>query len=247
MPDNQPILVSVIMPALNVAAFIEEAIDSVIRQNVSNIELLIVDDESVDETTTIVNDKISQYGSQIRLIEQKHQGVSAARNTALQVARGRYIAFLDSDDIWPDDMLAYHLGFLSQNDHECGVRGLISSFKLANESEQFDPSKASPPFRCTQLGPTVVRRDVFDRLGMFDTTLTYGEDTDWFLRASEAGITLVDSERLSLYYRRRTGSLTDRENSSKLTLFGVLKKTIDRKKAQKAIAGDSQCSTSPLQ
>jgi hypothetical protein len=71
--------------------------------------------------------------------------------------------------------------------------------------------------------------------------LTNGEDTDWFLRASEAGISIVKSERVSLYYRRRTGSLSDRENSSTLTLFGVLKKTIDRKKAQRAVAGDSQC------
>jgi glycosyltransferase involved in cell wall biosynthesis len=241
MPDSQPILVSVIMPAWNMAAFIEEAIDSVMRQNVTNLELLIVDDESVDDTTTIVNDKIRHYGSKIRLITQKHQGVSAARNTALQVAQGKYIAFLDSDDIWPDGILSHHLEFLSQNANACGVRGLISSFKLANDSEQFDPSKASPPFRCTQLGPTVVHRDVFNRLGMFDTTLTHGEDTDWFLRAFEAGVSIVNSERVSLYYRRRTGSLTDRENSSTLTLFSVLKKTIDRKKAQRAIAGDSQC------
>jgi glycosyltransferase involved in cell wall biosynthesis len=99
--ENIVPLVSVIMPAYNRADTIVRAIDSVRAQTIENWELIVVDDGSTDETASLVCDT----DSRIRLIRQNNEGISGARNTGLKASKGKYIAFLDSDDEW----LAHHL------------------------------------------------------------------------------------------------------------------------------------------
>ena len=89
-------LVSVIIPSYNRAHFIAETIESVLRQTHRNIEIIIIDDGSVDETRSVVE----RFGSKVRYVWQENAGVGAARNHGLRLARGKYIAFLDSDDLW---------------------------------------------------------------------------------------------------------------------------------------------------
>ncbi|MBC1503152.1 glycosyltransferase family 2 protein [Listeria booriae] len=96
--------ISIIMPSYNSAKTIERAIQSVLAQTYQNLELLIIDDDSSDETCHIIQ-KIAD--ERIRLIRLKQNGGSAvARNTGIEVATGRYIAFLDSDDSWHPKKLA---------------------------------------------------------------------------------------------------------------------------------------------
>ncbi len=95
---KQP-LVSVVVPAFNRAYCLERTIESALRQTYGNVEVLIVDDGSTDETAALVE---RRYGddSRVRYLHQSNQGVAAARNTGLAAVRGEYIALLDSDDIW---------------------------------------------------------------------------------------------------------------------------------------------------
>src|SRR5690348_3578656 len=88
--------VSVIIPARNAAQFICESIESVLEQTLQPCEILVIDDGSIDGTAAIVE----KFGSPIRLLKQKHQGVSAARNLGVREARGEYVAFLDADDVF---------------------------------------------------------------------------------------------------------------------------------------------------
>lgn len=88
--------VSVIIPTYNHAAYLREAVDSARRQTAPPFEIIVVDDGSTDETPRI----LAAYGDRIRTIRQENQGVAAARNAGLAAARGDYVAFLDSDDIW---------------------------------------------------------------------------------------------------------------------------------------------------
>ena len=96
-------LISVLMPAWNVAPFIGAAITSVLRQTLPNIELLVVDDGSTDATASIV---LAQTDFRVRLLRQANAGVSAARNLAMAEAQGQTLLFLDADDLLAPDALA---------------------------------------------------------------------------------------------------------------------------------------------
>ena len=110
-------LVSVIMPNYNGANFIKEAIESVLAQTYQNWELLIVDDASNDNSNKIITKFIKQDSSSVRLIElDKNSGVAVARNKGIEIASGRYIAFLDTDDLWLPNKLEVQLKFMRDND-----------------------------------------------------------------------------------------------------------------------------------
>ncbi|HCY26764.1 MAG TPA: hypothetical protein DHV00_00145, partial [Alteromonas macleodii] len=91
--------VSVIMPAYNSSSFIEESISSILDQTFENLELIIIDDGSTDETLSIAK-KWAETDNRIVVLSQKNKGVSAARNTAISKATGEILAFCDSDDVW---------------------------------------------------------------------------------------------------------------------------------------------------
>ena len=121
----QEVKVSVIMPAYNSEVYIRESIDSVLAQSFTDFELIVVDDGSTDTTAAIVE---SYTDSRIRLIRQPNRGVSEARNTGIEAARGQYITFLDSDDLYYPDFLKtlYHL-----------IRSNQAEMSFSNYSESF--------------------------------------------------------------------------------------------------------------
>lgn len=123
-------LVSIITPMYKGAAFVGETIKSVISQTYTEWEMIIVDDCSPDSGAGI-NEVKNFDDSRIHLIESKvNRGSSGARNIALQEAKGRYIAFLDSDDIWHSDFLAKQLAFMQQNDAAL----VFSSYRRIDEN-----------------------------------------------------------------------------------------------------------------
>lgn len=109
-------LVSVITPAYNAARFIAETIESVLNQTYENWEMIIVDDCSQDETTSIIK-KYQAQDERIQLITLKeNSGSAVARNTAMDHAKGKYLAFLDSDDKWLPEKLAKQVAFMEEKD-----------------------------------------------------------------------------------------------------------------------------------
>lgn len=114
-PDGAP-LVSVITAAFNAERFISETIATVQAQSLKDWEMLIADDASSDGTADIVQ-RFSEQDPRVRLIRQpRNSGVSAARNRALAEARGRFIAFLDSDDLWQSEKLERQVKFMTKHD-----------------------------------------------------------------------------------------------------------------------------------
>lgn len=107
-------LVSIIMPSYNSGKFIAESIRSVIAQTHTNWELLIVDDCSKDNTTDIIRNFASDPRIKLQILE-KNSGAGIARNTAVSLSKGKYIAFLDSDDLWKPEKLDKQLQFMAEN------------------------------------------------------------------------------------------------------------------------------------
>lgn len=108
-------LVSIIMPTYNCAKFIGETIKSVIAQTYSNFELIIVDDCSKDNTKDVVNSFDDERIKYHRL--EKNSGAAVARTTAMNMAKGKYMAFLDSDDLWMENKLEHQLKFMKDNNY----------------------------------------------------------------------------------------------------------------------------------
>lgn len=116
MTETTKPLVSVITPAYNAERFIGETIESVIKQTYKNWEMIIVDDQSTDNTIEIVK-SYADRDSRIKFIQlEKNSGSAIARNTAMDYARGRYLAFLDSDDLWMENKLERQVAFMQEND-----------------------------------------------------------------------------------------------------------------------------------
>ena len=124
--------VTIIMPSYNSEKFIIESVESVLVQTYSNWELIIVDDCSPDDSNKIIT-KYVDNDSRIKLIKlQKNSGPAVARNTAIEVASGRYIAFLDSDDVWLPNKLETQINFMHDND----LAFTYSSYRLVGEDNE---------------------------------------------------------------------------------------------------------------
>ncbi|MEM7431054.1 MAG: glycosyltransferase [Pseudomonadota bacterium] len=116
--------VTVVMPAYNVSQFIEGAINSVLEQSYADFELLIVNDGSTDDTLAICQ---GFDDSRIRIIDQQNRGLAGARNSGIREARGTYVAFIDSDDLWRTDKLEQHVRHLDTHP-DVGVSYSASQF-----------------------------------------------------------------------------------------------------------------------
>lgn len=180
--------ISVILPTFNRAWSLRIAIESVLRQNHPNFELIIVDDGSTDETEPI----LAEYRGRIRAIRQKNRGVSAARNRGIEEARGRLIAFLDSDDRWLPGKLTAQAAFFAdhpdalicQTEERWIRRGVHVNPRRRHQKRSgmiFIPS-----LELCLISPSAVmiRRKLLDRVGLFDESLPACEDYDLWLRVT---------------------------------------------------------------
>ena len=124
-------LVSIIMPNYNGEKYIEESLNTVLNQTYKNWELLIIDDCSKDKSVEIIREKYND--KRIKLIELKeNKGSSHARNIGLEISKGKYIAFLDSDDLWLDEFLEKQVRFLKENE----VSLVYSSYYIIDENSE---------------------------------------------------------------------------------------------------------------
>ncbi|MGD1871437.1 MAG: glycosyltransferase family 2 protein [Mastigocoleus sp.] len=122
-------IVSVIVPAYNAEAFISRTLESILSQTYKNIEVIIVDDGSQDNTVNIVKNFIKR-DQRIRLLQQENSGVASARNLAIAHACGEYIAPIDADDIWYPENIEKQIESISNSDSSVGLVYAWSSICL---------------------------------------------------------------------------------------------------------------------
>lgn len=157
-------LVSVIMPAYNASRFIREAVQSALGQSHRNIELIVVDDASSDDTAEVVRREVAIDG-RVRLLDNRFgKGAAGARNTAIEQARGRYIAFLDADDVWYPEKVCIQLKLLADSRAPL----VFSAFDLMDEAGCATGRTRTAP-ACISYRQ-LLRRNVIGCLtAMFDT------------------------------------------------------------------------------
>ena len=184
-------VVSVLMPCWNRDRFVADAIRSVLAQTFTNLELIVVDDGSTDGTREVV---ASFPDSRLRCLHREHRGISAALNAGLAAARGRYIARLDSDDLWRPEMLATQVAVLEARPDVDLVYSRAectdSNWKLLDMTWGYPLRFPGETFRsmvyndCTCNITVVCRRECFDRVGAYDESLETSEDLDMWLRVA---------------------------------------------------------------
>ena len=222
---NTP-LVSVIIPVFNGAAYIEEALASIAAQKYPALDLILVDDGSLDNSAFIAQVFCHQTGLPLRTISQANLGPSAARNQGIRAARGELVAFLDADDLWNPAKLHTQLGFLLTHPENQVIWGQVQMFSSQNQQRTL----LGQPWLGPNTGCLLIRRAVFEQVGLFDETMRSGEDLDWCLRMRENGLAyLVHPEVVLEYRRHETNSWLAQTNPQKSTLL-ALKKKLERQR-----------------
>ena len=195
-------LISIIMPTYNRAAYIEEALASIKRQTFQDFEIIVVDDGSTDNTKEIAERYVG-----IRYIYQEHGGISKARNTAIKAARGKWIATLDSDDLWKEEKLQKQIDYLRMHPDCRIVYTAFSNFTDIPENELGERQKELLHSDIKWYLPSaLIDARLFAEIGMFDENLVYGEDTDWNLRLRFFKVDMEHCLEEALYLRRVHGS-----------------------------------------
>jgi glycosyltransferase involved in cell wall biosynthesis len=208
-------LVSIIIPNYNNAEFLKSSVSSALLQDYPNIEVIVVDDGSTDDSVTI----LKEFGSKIRILQQSNSGAAAARNLGIKNASGEFLAFLDSDDIWRTSKITTQMMKINTSDYGLvycslqefylnGSRGLIHNTKFEGYCYKYFkwyPSRAIIVGGCSTA---LIRKSILGESVFFDESFSgVGEDLDFFrrvCRVTKVGYTpevLVD-------YRRHSASLS---------------------------------------
>jgi glycosyltransferase involved in cell wall biosynthesis len=213
-------LITAIIPTYNRAAEVCRAIDSVLAQTYRNIEVIVVDDGSTDDTQV----RLQAYAGRVRVVKQTNAGPGAARNHGVRLSSGDIVAFLDSDDVWLPPKLERQNSIMQRagGTIPCCLCNAIFRFTDGTEMASFDRAGFSPRYgdgiweNVTEVllnsfvlfnQTAAIRRDVFERLGGFDETFWCLEDHDLALRLSLEGGWGYTTEPLVIWLEGADGSL----------------------------------------
>ena len=228
-------LVSVMIGVYNCEDYLAEAIESVLAQTYSPIELIVVDDGSTDGTPQVAQ----SYGPRLRYAFQERGGMGAGRNHAVSLASGSYFAFLDADDRFRPTKIEKQLDAFASDPQLDVVFGRMTEFISPDldrdAAARLRPPVADAPWPTPNL--MLVRREAFERVGPFSTSLRVGIGVDWYARAIELGLKQEMIDDIVLERRLHTQNNGIREQASRSQYLHVLKASIDRRRAN-AAAGD---------
>ena len=207
---NDFLMVSIVTPAYNAAAFLPETIRSVQQQSYQHWEMLVIDDGSTDSTAAIAQ-QYAATDSRIRLVSQANSGVSAARNKGVNLSEGELIAFLDADDRWLPEKLAAHVEFMRSHPEASASFARAELIRLDGSSTH----RTTQNFACCVAmqdvlynNPTittsniVIYKTVFETLGGFDESMAHDEDIELLFRLLyQPEFELMGIDRILLQYR----------------------------------------------
>ena len=204
-------LISVLMPAYNAEQYIKEALDSIFATDYPNLDVIVVNDGSTDDTAKIVE----EYPAKIRLYHQENQGIPITRNRTLDLVQGDLFTFLDADDWWLPHKLKVQLPLMDTAEITLG-----HSRKILDQA----------PWLSLLLSSGLFQRSIIEKVGYFDLNFPGYEDRDWMYRAWEVDCHIVHHNNVVHVYRRHDNNSThDIEKVHKHNLK-LLKVSLDRRR-----------------
>lgn len=219
--------ISVIIPCFNAARYIGEAIESVLTQTLSSHEIIVIDDGSTDDSAKV----IAGFNQHVRYIHQENQGISAARNRGIAEVSGDFIAFLDADDLWPNDSLKTRWNCLSTSPEIDYAYGWVEPFLSPDVSPEAGRTLGAVvearPGRLA--GSLLLRRKVVAAVGNFDSKFQIGETMDWVARIDAAGFSSRDVGGIVLRRRVHGANTVIKERKMQSDYLRVLRAAIGRR------------------
>jgi glycosyltransferase involved in cell wall biosynthesis len=220
-------LVSVIIPAYNVEDYISECLNSVLKQTYYQIEIICIDDGSVDKTLSILEQYSSEHRSRIQVIQQNNQGAPSARNRGLEIAKGSYIQFLDADDRLAPEKIEHQVNLIMKSHAKVGfiAGAYIRKYLNGNEERNIPVSAADVwlGLMSAELGCTcsnLFLAESLREINGWKEDFLGSQETELMFRLLKNGCEpLIDSLPLTLVYNRKGGSVSTTNLSSYWTNY----------------------------
>jgi glycosyltransferase involved in cell wall biosynthesis len=229
-------LVSVVIPVFNGEAYLAAAIESALAQDYRPREIIVVNDGSTDASAAIAG----SY-PEVHCISQPNRGLAGALNSGVRGARGRYLAFLDADDLWLPGKLSRQAAVL---DREPELDIVFGHFRKIYGPEGPE-TIAAGGLRDRELlpgyvkGTALVRRASFARVGPFDTGLRLGDFIDWFARAQDLGLRMRMLPEAVLLRRVHDRNISRLHRASRSDYVRILKAALDRRRRAASPGGSA--------
>jgi len=223
-------LVSVIIPVFNGERYLAEALDSVFSQTYQPVDIIVVDDGSVDQSADIVG----RLGRSVTYVYQANQGAGAARNRGVSISVATHLAFLDQDDVWSKEKLAQQMDMIQADPLLDMVFGQIQQFyspdwETPSGLELYCPQTPVPGYLPSAM---LMKRESFFRVGPFGTHWRVGEWADWYVRAVDARLATGMLSDLVAWRRihARNQGLVSRTSTHEYVR--ILKASLDRRRGR---------------
>jgi glycosyltransferase involved in cell wall biosynthesis len=224
---NKLSLVSVIIAVKNGELRLGEAIQSILNQTYDNLEIIVIDGQSSDNTANI-----ARSYPKVRHILQNGQGLADAWNCGIESAKGEFIAFLDHDDLWTDNKLDIQINYLINNPT---IQYIIAKFRFILESGASIPIGFKKELLDKDMvglipGTLIVRKDIFNFIGKFNTDLVIASDVDWFARVKDENIPMAMIPEVLLHKRVHGNNLSSNAEVNNKELLQILRQSINRQR-----------------
>jgi glycosyltransferase involved in cell wall biosynthesis len=218
-------IVSVIIPCYNVEGFISECLDSVISQTYKDIEVICVDDGSIDGTVSILKEYRSKYPELIQVLQQVNSGAPSARNKGLSVARGEYIQFLDADDLLLPEKIHHQIALIKQTKTEPDVVAGYCIWKRTDGSEithhfTFDPWKDLVSHSLGDTCSNLWNHEALKKINGWNEQLRSSQEADLLLRLLKINASVLYDPVINTIVRQRgAGSVSSYNRKENLKSY----------------------------
>jgi len=205
-----PATVSCVVPVHNGERYLGETLRSMLAQTHPPLEIIAVDDGSVDASVALAR----SFGPPVIVIAQERRGPPSARNRGIRAARGDYVALCDQDDLFAPEKLAHQVArFAARPTLDICLSTAENFWEPGLEHERAHYEAVGRTRATHHLGTMLVRRSVFDRIGLLDETRPAVEHVEWFARVADAGLSVEILPEVLLHRRMHITSMSHRATS----------------------------------
>jgi glycosyltransferase involved in cell wall biosynthesis len=224
--------ISAIIPAYNSEKFIGQALDSIYRQTFPVYEVICIDDASTDKTVAY----LEEHYPKVRIVvNPTNRGPAYSRNVGISLATGDVLAFLDSDDFWMPGKTRAQSDLLQAETGVEMIGGLTDHFSNTDYEGRVEAELIGKPHFNAYLSVFLIRKRVFDKIGILDNSMRHSEDQDWFFRVRESGIQIKILDQTVLMKRIHDGNMTKNMDFKDIGMVHAIKNSLNRRRIAGAL------------